>query len=335
MSKTPIREAETQTSNPVSTGHIVKAGELAEADGTSGTGEIVGRVPPALLWVKDAPLFIDDQGLARFYDAVVRPAFKDNTPFKLKISASDKRDLDAKLGIKGKFGLSSWLSSILGAELEVSGEAAGKESKTKATDQEITLEPISTPQRQLDQLLAFYVFNQPGRLLIGDISSPLEWKKGGASAAVPRALALIDLPPRTKIIPMAAEFENGKVVKLFEQLLGPSGEHPPPFIHEKKDEYWGWFAKNFNPALAVEVIEKASSENGKIEWIDFRVPLNETTNSPKVETMHLHLVARRGYFTGELAYMAVRRAMGHGLRVIGTLKDGEGVPCYGTEWRLD
>ena len=55
---------------------------------------------------------------------------------------------------------------------------------------------------------------------------------------------------------------------------------------------------------------------------DFRVPMNETTGSPEVEMMHLHLVARRGYFTGELAYMAVRRAMGHGLRVIGTLKDG-------------
>jgi hypothetical protein len=121
---------------------------------------------------------------------------------------------------------------------------------------------------------------------------------------------------------MAAEFENGKVVKLFEQLPSPSGEQPPPFVREKKDEYWGWFAKNFNPVQAVEVIEKASGENGKIEWIDFRVPLNETASSPKVKTMHLHLVARRNYFTGELAYLAVRRGMSHGLRLVGTLKDG-------------
>jgi hypothetical protein len=323
MSKAPIQEKEeTQALSPVSTGQIVKVGELVETGGTTAPGEVDGRVPPALLWVKDAPLFIDDQGLARFYDAVVRPAFKDDTPFKLKISESDKHDLEAKLGIKGKFGLSSWLSSILGAELEVSGEGADKKSKTKSTDQEITLEPISTPQRQLDQLLAFYVFNQPGRLLIGDRASPIEWKKKGASTAVPRALALIDLPPKTKMIPMAAEFENGKVVKLFEYLLSPSGEHPPPFVDEKKDEYWEWFAKNFNAGQAVEVIEKASGDNGKIEWIDFRVPLNEATGSPKVETMHLHLVARRRYFTGELAYMGVRRAMGHGLRVVGTLKDG-------------
>lgn len=321
MSKKAKRKAPTQSLIPVSRGQIVKAGELAETGAAAVPGAIDGSVPPALLWVKDAPLFIDDQGLARFYDAVVRPAFKEDTPFKLKISESDKHELEAKLGIKGKFGLTSWLSSILGAELEVSGEGAGKKSKAKSTDQEITLEPISTPQRQLEQLLAFYVFNQPGRLLIGDLASPLEWEKSGESAAVPRALVLIDLPPKTKIIPMAAEFENGKVVKLFEQLLGPAGEHPPPFIHEKKDEYWEWFAKNFGAGRALEVIEGASSENGKIEWIDFRVPLNEATGS-QIEMMHLHLVARRGYFTGELAYMAVRRAMGHGLRVVGTLKDG-------------
>jgi hypothetical protein len=160
MSKTPTREAKTQALIPVSRGQIVKAGELAEKGGTTVVGEFGGSVPPALLWVKDAPLFIDDQGLARFYDAVVRPAFKDNAPFKLKISESDKNDLETKLGIKGKFGLSSWLSSILGAELEVSGEGKDNKSKTKSMDQEITLEPISTSQRQLDQLLAFYVFNQ-------------------------------------------------------------------------------------------------------------------------------------------------------------------------------
>lgn len=50
-------------------------------------------VPAALLWVRDAPLFIDDENLARFYDAVVRPAFKENTPLKLKLSEEKKKDL--------------------------------------------------------------------------------------------------------------------------------------------------------------------------------------------------------------------------------------------------
>jgi hypothetical protein len=161
----------------------------------------------------------------------VRSAFKDDTPFKLKISESDKRDLEAKLGIKGKFDLSSWLSSILGAELEVSGEGADKKSKTRSTDQEITLEPISTPQRQLDQLLAFYVFNQPGRLLIGDRASPLEWNKKGESTTVPRALALIDLPPKNKNDPDGCrirKWQGGEAVRKFARPVrrAPAALHP-------------------------------------------------------------------------------------------------------------
>ena len=85
-----------------------------------------------------------------------------------------------------------------------------------------------------------------------------------------------------------------------------------------KQEYWAWFARQFSDAgQSTEAIEKASSENGKIEWIDFRVPLNDVS-----DTMHLHFEARRRYFTGALAYMVVRRAEGHGLRLVGTLKDG-------------
>jgi hypothetical protein len=32
------------------------------------------ELPDALLWLKDAPLFIDADQVARFYDAVVRPS---------------------------------------------------------------------------------------------------------------------------------------------------------------------------------------------------------------------------------------------------------------------
>ena len=311
MSETRIRGP--GASDQVETGR----GHLVPATGSITSTDESDQVPPALLWVKDAPLFIDDESLARFYDAVVRPSFKEITPIKLRISESAKHDVDAKLGIKGKFGLSSWLSSILGAEVEVSSGTGFLRSRARSADQEVTLEPISSPQRQLDQLLAFYVMNQPSRLLIGDLAAPLDWHKSGASAAVPRALALLDMPKGTKMIPMAAEFDNGKVIKLFNDLRGPSGEIPPAFVHSKKHEYWQWFAKSFGAEQASEVIERASVDNGKIEWIDFRVPLNDHGN-----TMHLHVETRRRYFTGALAYMAVRRAQGHGLRVVGTLKDG-------------
>jgi len=39
--------------------------------------EITEQVRKAWLWVKDSPLVIDDENIARFYDATVRPAFKD------------------------------------------------------------------------------------------------------------------------------------------------------------------------------------------------------------------------------------------------------------------
>jgi hypothetical protein len=274
-------------------------------------------VPDTLLWVKDAPLFIDEDTLARFYDAVVRPAFKENTPLKIKISEAQKKELEGKLGGKAKFGLSAWISHILGAEVEVSAEGKAGKSSSESSEQEITLEPISTPQRQLVQLAVFYLLNHAERILSGDIASPLQWKKKALSAEMPRALVFLDLPPGTKLVPMAAEFENGKVVTLFKELRGAQREPPPEFDKTKKQEYWAWFARNFDAGQSTEAIETASSENGKIEWIDFRVPLNDAS-----DMMHLHFEARRRYFTGALAYMVVRRAEGHGLRLVGTLKDG-------------
>lgn len=278
-----------------------------------GPGE---TLPGVLLWVMDAPLFIDDDNLARFYDAVVRPAFKENAPLKLKISEGQRKDLQAKLSGKGKFGLPSWLG-IVSAEVEASAEGQAAGGWTKNHESEVTLEPISTPQRQLVQLIVFYLLNQPSRIMFGGIEAPVEWQHDGKSLEVPRALAFLDLPKGTKFIPMAAEFENGKVVTFFDKLRDASNSAPPPFDRENKQEYWRWFATNFDAGQSVKVIEEASADNGKIEWIDFRVPLNDS-----VEMMHVHLEARGRYFTGALAYMIVRRALGHGLRLVGTLKDG-------------
>lgn len=61
----------------------------------------------------------------------------------------------------------------------------------------------------------------------------------------------------------------------------------------------------------------ASEGGGQIQWIDFRVPLND-----KVDTTHLHMEPAGNYYTGSLAYRLVRRAHGHGLRIVGTLMDG-------------
>lgn len=273
--------------------------------------------PEALLWANDAPLFIDDENLARLYDAVVKPLFKEVGPRVIRLSKERKKELEGKVGGKGKLALPSWLSSVLAAEVEIGADVQGAASTGKVTEQSITLEQISGPQRQLEQLVVFYFLNRPERLLTGGVEAPLAWQQSGKSTDVPRALAFVDLPPGTKFIPMTAEFENGKVVTLFDQLAQKASKKAPNFNREAKREYWAWFTEHFDSRHAMDVIEAASSKNGKIDWIDFRIPLND-----KVDTMHLHLEARRRYYTGALAYMVVRRSVGHGIRLVGTLKDG-------------
>jgi hypothetical protein len=75
---------------------------------------------------------------------------------------------------------------------------------------------------------------------------------------------------------------NGKFVTFFNQLTAKNGERTPAFDHSSQRAYWAWFKKNFDAGQAVEIIEKASTEYGKVEWIDFGVPLNDA-----VDTMHL------------------------------------------------
>jgi hypothetical protein len=138
---------------------------------------------------------------------------------------------------------------------------------------------------------------------------------------VPRPLVFIDLPKNAKFIPMAAEFVNGKVVPLFQRLEADSGERPPPYKREAKADYWKWFETNFNAERSLAVLEAAATENGRIEWVDFRVPLNDV-----VETMHLPIDVAGKYNTGTFAYRLIRRrGVGHGMRVVGSLRDGPDV----------
>lgn len=60
------------------------------------------ELPSALTWLNDAPLFIDEKNLARFYDAVVRPPYKETGPRTIKVSEAHKRDIELKIGGKGK-----------------------------------------------------------------------------------------------------------------------------------------------------------------------------------------------------------------------------------------
>lgn len=276
-----------------------------------------GEIPQALMWVKDAPLFIDSNNLAQLYDAVVRPPYKEDAPVTLKVSESQKKDLEKKFGGKVGLHVPAWLSAILSGGVDVTGEVQSGSSSGEASETTYVLDPISTPHRQLEQLTIYYVLSQPNRLLAGGPDAPLDWQRNGTSTQVPRALAFVDLPVGTKMIPMAAEFKDGKFVTFFDQLHAKSGEKPPAYDHEKRHEYWAWFDRNYDAGTCVDAIEKASTLNGRIEWIDFRIPLNG-----RVDTMHIHIEAAGAYNTGTFAYRLIRRALGHGIRLVGSLKDG-------------
>ncbi|WP_165779720.1 hypothetical protein [Mesorhizobium sanjuanii] len=49
-------------------------------------------LPDALMWVKDAPLFVDPTNLSRFYDAVVRSTFKATQDRTLQVSAANAKN---------------------------------------------------------------------------------------------------------------------------------------------------------------------------------------------------------------------------------------------------
>jgi hypothetical protein len=285
---------------------------------SSGTVEgATAEIPDALLWVKDAPLFIDRGNLDKFYDAVVRPAFKEHAPQTLKISQSKREDLEKQLGAKAEIRVPSWLASIVSGGGELSGGMTAGTSKSDDLETTLTLEPISTPHRQLEQLTVFYFIQLRERLLVGGLEAPKRWQEQGLSRQVPRALALVDLPPGTKFIPMAAEFAKSEFVSFFDQLRADSGEDPPDFERVSRKEYWSWFADNFNAERSIAVVERASTSHGRIEWIDFRIPISDVG-----DTMHLHIEPGGEYNTGTFAYRLIRRSLGHGIRLVGTLKDG-------------
>lgn len=278
------------------------------------------RLNENLLWVKDAPLVIDDHNIARFYDAIVRPAYKENAPRTIKLTSAQSEELQTHFGGRIAAGLSGLWSSIL--NLEAEGTASRQRTKGSDTgmEQELVLEPITTSQRQLEQLIIFYSLVHPDRLLSGRLPDVLDWQRQAAASRLPRALALVDIPAGTRFIPMAAEFENGEVLRLYEHLATKTGKSLPDYDRDSKAGYWLKLNEMAEPANGASVIEEASRERGRIEWIDFRVLLDEEGH-----TVHLHMEPRRQYFTGAFAYMVVRRAVGHGLRLIGALKDGPDV----------
>jgi hypothetical protein len=294
-------------------------------------------LPQSLFWLADAPLFIDVAQVERFYDAVVRPGSKEG-PTRIETTEENIETLKKKFQIEAGIdvgGLLALLSSALPLPtVNASGEVEKENERSTGKGVSIELHPISTPQRQLEHLTAHYVLSRPERFwFVQHPGNQTDWRDAAEISKVPRALVFLDLPgqdeaiarksPETRIIPTAAEFSNGKIIPLYPLLLADNGEKPPKYpekgtpeeLRTQRKEYWKWFDAHYNAVRSLIVIEEAASQNGRIQWIDYRLPLTS-----EGDTLHLHVSPGGAYDTGVLAYNFVKRGLKHGLRLVGTMK---------------
>jgi hypothetical protein len=301
------------------------------------TADVHKQLPNFLGWLADAPMFIDAIQVNRFYDAIVAP---ESSPGPTTIEFTEESAREIVAALKLEAGLKPGqivrlLKPLFSIDVKSSIEGRGKGAKKQGTNQTVTLNPITTPQRQLVQLALHYLAYQPTRLAwVTKVSEPA-WRDAREILMVPRKLVFLDLPsqaeaesqnvPMTRLIPTAVEFADGKVELLYPKLKTDKSENPPDYperaaggktLAQLRKEYWQWYDKHFSATLSMRVIEEAASTAGKrVQWIDYRVPV--TTDG---ESLHLHVAPAGAYETGVFAYNFVKRGFKHGVRLVGTLK---------------
>jgi hypothetical protein len=278
---------------------------------------VTGGVPD-LSWLADSPVFIDSRQVSAFYEAVVGPAFR---TIELQVSADQTRQLEKSATGRLSAGLPAlfpWLK--LGADVEAHRTAA----RGSQDSQSITLQPIDSAARQLVQLSLHYLVNQPERICVVSQDTPLPG--ADAIAVSPRMIAFVDIPPGTRLLPQAAELNDGRVVTFFsplaEKLQRDGGTMPVAYPDStttglgraQRDAYWNWFADHWNADKAVTVVEEVIGAGGRPRWIAYRMTF------PSGTTLHLDVSARGDFDTGVFAYNFIRRSERHGLRIVGSLK---------------
>jgi hypothetical protein len=289
------------------------------------------EIPPVplaseLLWLLDAPMFIDEKQVDAFYDAVVRPDYEGTS-----LTLSDTITRNSTFG--GGVTVGAALPWFAKAELEGHGELAhGRER-----GQQRTLTPVSNTYRHLLALALHYAGSDAlrNRLLLASTDPKTAKCHTGASedelglevwrdetyvTDLPRALVFLDLA-EPRFIPTALELDNGTIVLLFQAFAealakAGDGDAVPPYPGseappEKRDAYWRWFSNKFDdPAIdadrkALATVENAVKEH-KVAWIDYRVPLGPN----EAPFFHVHIQAHGQFDTGVFAYNLISRGVG-------------------------
>ena len=281
----------------------------------------------------DAPMFTDTSLIERFHDAVIRPN-------SILVSESEtlgaKEERRNKLGAKGKGkGEIPFVVS-----LAVQGDFEHRATRTNDASYNRQLDIPRTPERLLEEVVAFYLAHFPERVLRVDpfnatvaiaadgVDVGYETLDKTCATPGPRPIVLIDAPPGTKLMPMAGEFRNGKVEVVYNDLIARLSTPDEPLKRfgrnmgeVKKAERWKELADRFDSRVAQEVLEAAGlkHDGARFDWIDFRMPWGD---EGKPSPFHLHVVPDGRYSMGTFAHAFVHRGFSNGVRIVGTLKSG-------------
>jgi hypothetical protein len=289
---------------------------------------LVPVMPAFVDWLHDVPLFLDVGQIEILHDVVAKPVVQVT-----RISKEERGENTWKM--RGKIsgeatvglgplaqGLTFWM---LDPKIRTGLEGELAKDKVRKGGIQTELVPITSPGRQLEQIVMMYLAQHPDRLKHVPDPAAGDWRAPDFISKTPRSLVFLDLPSGSKIVPTAAELDGGKVVLFYDKFKGRDGanqpEYPEPEKFRKQEElamerkkYWAWFGENFNATQAMIAVEKVA-EGGRIRWIDYRVPLTFEGDS-----LHLHFCPEGRYDTGVFAYNLVKRGFKHGLRLVGPLK---------------
>ena len=165
------------------------------------------QFPEAIAWLLDAPLFIDEDRVEAFYDAVLRPDFEQAS---LTLSKSVKEGATIGADLKITSGI-PWISE---GEAGISSEITAEQERAA----EVGITRVVNPYRHLLALSLHYADRLPERLVLGaadgiftdgnDKALEDAWTTPEFLVKTPRVLAMLDLPSETEFIPTALELKE-------------------------------------------------------------------------------------------------------------------------------
>ncbi|MCY1302542.1 hypothetical protein D9M70_522030 [compost metagenome] len=212
-----------------------------------------------------------------------------------------------------------------------------KRNTSDSHTNDLNQEANHSTEMRFEKIINFYARNYPDRVFwvkndlseVNDTNGQLlTWQNVSdlIPAPAPRPLIVFDLPKGSKLIPMAAENVKGELKEIYKEYINklPNGNQIPPYNSTPGNPniYWEKLEELFDPIIAMRSIEESTNDGNRIDWLDYRL-ISKSGNT--VIPIHLHLVPKGEYNTGTFAYQTVRRGFKHGIKIVGTLKQGEDV----------